>query len=601
RMSWLFGMKQAEVPPMPDNYNPQGAGQGGPEGAGGPQGAAGPGSKMAYSFDSTALERAAKAARDLEKFPNAKEALELSRMQEVTRQKEVDQQTKMVEAQIQSAKERQIRAMEEERRKTLVEETQHAKARAEYQDSLARKRSEDEMAQKARLQEDSLRKQEESVKRQESLRKQTIEHELALKHKYDLEKVQAETMARAKAARENRDVNLEQLRVSEEEQRKTAVEKMKTGASMLGAALDNFLNDKTKMTAAVGGLTALAIGWYSAKRGTAVAGRYIEARLGKPSLVRETSRVTPFESMKHPIKTAKMIMRSKEDPLKGVVLSPALESRLRDVAISTSNTRRHNGLFRNILFYGPPGTGKTLFAKSLARHSGLDFAIMTGGDVAPMGRDGVSAIHKLFDWASNSRKGLLVFIDEADAFLQKRNKGEMSEDVRAALNAFLYRTGEQSRRVMLVVASNQPEQFDWAVNDRLDQLIEFALPGTLERERILLQYFKEHVADAATSGARGQRLKLADFDWVKKCNQVAAMTDGLSGRELSKLVVGWQAAAYASEDGVLTEKMIDEYTKDAVEQHIHKMKWMKDEVSFERESGLRREEAKRISKKESAV
>lgn len=50
---------------------------------------------MAYSFDSTALERAAKAARDLEKFPNAKEALELSRMQEITRQKEVDQQTKV--------------------------------------------------------------------------------------------------------------------------------------------------------------------------------------------------------------------------------------------------------------------------------------------------------------------------------------------------------------------------------------------------------------------------------------------------------------------------------------------------------------------------
>lgn len=42
----------------------------------------------------------------------------------------------------------------------------------------------------------------------------------------------------------------------------------------------------------------------------------------------------------------------------------------------------------------------------------------------------------------------------------------MSEDTRAALNAFLFRTGEQSRRFMLVVASNQPEQFDWAVNDR---------------------------------------------------------------------------------------------------------------------------------------
>lgn len=30
---------------------------------------------------------------------------------------------------------------------------------------------------------------------------------------------------------------------------------------------------------------------------------------------------------------------------------------------------------------------------------------------------------------------------------------------------------------MLVVASNQPEQFDWAVNDRLDELVEFKLPG----------------------------------------------------------------------------------------------------------------------------
>lgn len=32
---------------------------------------------------------------------------------------------------------------------------------------------------------------------------------------------------------------------------------------------------------------------------------------------------------------------------------------------------------------------------------------------------------------------------------------------------------------MLIVASNQPEQFDWAVNDRLDELVEFDLPGSI--------------------------------------------------------------------------------------------------------------------------
>lgn len=52
----------------------------------------------------------------------------------------------------------------------------------------------------------------------------------------------------------------------------------------------------------VAGLTLLAAGVYSSRNATAVAGRYIEARLGKPSLVRETSRLTVAEAIKHPIK-----------------------------------------------------------------------------------------------------------------------------------------------------------------------------------------------------------------------------------------------------------------------------------------------------------
>jgi len=47
----------------------------------------------------------------------------------------------------------------------------------------------------------------------------------------------------------------------------------------------------------------------------------------------------------------------------------------------------------------------------------------------------------------------------------------MSEDLRNALNAFLYRTGEASDRYMVVFASNQPEQFDWAINDRIDEMV----------------------------------------------------------------------------------------------------------------------------------
>ena len=82
--------------------------------------------------------------------------------------------------------------------------------------------------------------------------------------------------------------------------------------------------------------------------------------------------------------------------------------------------------------------------QKLAHHSGLDYAILTGGDMAPLGNEGVTAMHKVFDWAQTSRRGLLLFIDEADAFLRKRSSENMSEFLRATLNAFLYRTGEQS-------------------------------------------------------------------------------------------------------------------------------------------------------------
>ena len=77
---------------------------------------------------------------------------------------------------------------------------------------------------------------------------------------------------------------------------------------------------------------------------------------------------------------------------------------------------------------------------------------------------------KVFDWAQTSRKGLILFVDEADAFLRKRSSEKISEDLRSTLNAFLYRTGEQSDKFMLVLASNTPEQLDWAINDRLDEV-----------------------------------------------------------------------------------------------------------------------------------
>uniref|UniRef100_A0A7N8XJZ7 ATPase family AAA domain containing 3A n=1 Tax=Mastacembelus armatus TaxID=205130 RepID=A0A7N8XJZ7_9TELE len=566
-MSWLFGLNKGQpeapsglpVPPPPP-----------PPPSGGSSGGGDKPKDKWSNFDPTGLERAAQAAKELDKSRHAKEALDLARMQEQTVQLEHQSKMKEYEAAVEQLKGDQIRIQAEERRKTLNEETKQHQARAQYQDKLARQRYEDQMRQQQALNEENLRKQEESVQKQEAMRKATIEHEMELRHKNELLRIEAESKARARVERENADIIREQIRLKAAEHRQTVLESIKTAGAVFGEGFRAFVSDWDKVTATVAGLTLLAVGVYSARNATAVAGRYIEARLGKPSLVRETSRFTVGEAIKHP--TVKRLKSKPQDALEGVVLSPSLEERVRDVAIATRNTRQNKGLYRNILMYGPPGTGKTLFAKKLAMHSGMDYAIMTGGDVAPMGRDGVTAMHKVFDWANTSRRGLLLFVDEADAFLRKRATEKISEDLRATLNAFLYRTGEQSNKFMLVLASNQPEQFDWAINDRIDEIVNFALPGPEERERLVRLYFDKYVLEPATGGR--QRMKLAQFDYGKKCSEIAKRTEGMSGREISKLGVAWQAAAYSSEDGVLTEAMIDARVDDAVKQHLQKMDWL---------------------------
>jgi len=404
-----------------------------------------------------------------------------------------------------------------------------------------------------------------------------LEHEMEARAKADTKRIEAETKAKAKIERENQDLYLEQIRLKAKEHRGTVLEGIRTAGTVLGTGAQAFLHDWDKVTAAAAGLSLLALGIYSAKRATGVLAGYVSARLGKPSLVRDTSRFSAFEAVKHPVNSIKKIRKSPQDALAGVVLEPNLEARLRDVAIATKNTKLNGGMYRNLLFYGPPGTGKTMFAKKLAMHGGMDYAVMTGGDVAPMGRDGVTAMHKMFDWATTSRRGLLLFVDEADAFLRKRSSETISEDLRATLNAFLYRTGEQTDKFMLVLASNTPEQLDWAINDRLDEMIEFALPGNEERERLVRLYFDKYVLQPAVEGGKGRKLKVEDMDYGVLCTDISKSATGMSGREIAKLGVAWQAAGYASEDGVLTRAMIMEKVNDAIKSHDQKVKWLSDD------------------------
>lgn len=145
-----------------------------------------------------------------------------------------------------------------------------------------------------------------------------------------------------------------------------------------------------------------------------------------------------------------------------------------------------------MLFYGPPGTGKTLFAKKLATESGLEYSVMVGSDIAPLGPTAVTELNKLFDWAEEQANGMILFIDEADAFLRNRQEDEMSEYLRHCVNTFLYRTGSPSEKVVVVLATNNPEDLDGAVHDRIDEVVGFKLPTETERKLMLMHYLVKY-------------------------------------------------------------------------------------------------------------
>lgn len=531
---------------------------------------AGPGG---YSFDPSGLERAAKAARELENSRHAKDAFQLAKETEKTKQLEHTAKVKENEALYKQYEIVRVQKEGEERRKTIEEETRQHQQRAQYQDQLKRKQYADQLAYQKQMKEQELKKQEEMLARQESSRRKTLEYEAELRQKTELAKVSAEVEGKIKQERLNHDLHLEEARVRAKEYRETVMEGIKLAGSTIGSGVMAFVDDKEKLTATVASLTALALGVYTAKTSTGVAGKYIEARLGKPSLVRETSRRTLAQVATNPLPSIKRVLRLQKphDALEGVVLEPKLDERLRSVAVSTFNTKKNRAPFRHLLLHGPPGTGKTLFAKALARHSGLEYAILTGGDVAPLGREGVTEIHKLFDWASHSRRGLLLFVDEADAFLQKRSNTVMSEDMRNALNAFLYRTGEASDKFMIVFASNQPEQFDWAINDRIDEMVEFALPGHAERVRMLKQYFDRYIRAPASSSAK--KIYVEDDIDDSLFHDIATRIDGFSGRELSKLVIAFQASAYGSATSVFSRAMMEDVLEHHLTAHKQKEAW----------------------------
>lgn len=202
---------------------------------------------------------------------------------------------------------------------------------------------------------EQLKKQEEMVARQEEMRRKTAEHEASLRTKTELAKAKAEADGRIRQERENHDLILEKLRQEAVEKRDTVLKGIADAGKMIGEGLQSYLDDTTKLRNTALTVTGIAVGVYTARTSIGIAGRFVEARLGKPSLVRETSRFTVSQFTREPLAMSKRFFgvgRQEMDALKGIVLESDLDTQLRQIAVSTANTKKNRAPFRHLLLHG---------------------------------------------------------------------------------------------------------------------------------------------------------------------------------------------------------------------------------------------------------
>jgi transitional endoplasmic reticulum ATPase len=192
------------------------------------------------------------------------------------------------------------------------------------------------------------------------------------------------------------------------------------------------------------------------------------------------------------------------------------------------STYKKLGLFapRGLLLYGPPGCSKTTLVRAAATASGSNFLHLSGADVYScyLG-EAERILRSCFD-AARAAAPSILFIDEIDAIVGKRDTVEKAEgnDVKDRVLSTLLTELDgitSSRGVVVIGATNRVDLLDDALlrPGRFDEIVHVGLPNAGERCEIL----RIHAS----------RLPLASDTNVEDI--AGALPEGCSGAEIAAL------------------------------------------------------------------
>ncbi|OQV23633.1 Spastin [Hypsibius exemplaris] len=177
---------------------------------------------------------------------------------------------------------------------------------------------------------------------------------------------------------------------------------------------------------------------------------------------------------------------------------------------------------RGLLLFGPPGNGKTLLAKAVATESRQTFFNISASTLTSKWvGEGEKLVRALFACAKELQPSI-IFIDEIDSILSARKDSE-HDAVRRLKTEFLVQfdgVGTSSEdRILVMGATNLPQELDLAALRRFPKRIMIPLPDDEARMSMIKRLLRDHQ----------HSLTQADFD------EVAVATEGYSGSDLAAL------------------------------------------------------------------
>ncbi|KAF9945971.1 hypothetical protein BGZ72_000803 [Mortierella alpina] len=150
---------------------------------------------------------------------------------------------------------------------------------------------------------------------------------------------------------------------------------------------------------------------------------------------------------------------------------------------------------KGLLLFGPPGTGKTMIGKCIASQSKATFfSISSSSLTSKWIGDGEKMVRALFAVA-RCHQPAVIFMDEIDSLLTQRSDGEV-EASRRIKTEFLVQfdgvgVGGEEDRILIVGATNRPQEIDEAARRRFQKRLYIPLPENQGRHGLILKLLEK--------------------------------------------------------------------------------------------------------------